>query len=175
MVAEDVSRKGLFVVLGQDSPPVRTLLQLEVDDGGEGPFRVHAMVASVRAGRGAGLKLFALSGEPQARWDALVRRLTRADAESRSTACEVILRPKSSDELRQVRDQIVSEGVIAVACPRPVGPGAEVRVIVRHPSRPAELAIKGVVAECSGGDVRITTGEHRVEDGLLLDHFLGGA
>ncbi len=168
-VAENVSRRGLYLRC-QEPPANRSLQQLELDPGdGQGTLSVHAVAQRSEVGEGAGLKLFALSGRTQLRWEAFVARCAAAPAARRLSH-----RPGGQAELLAIQLELLASGRIRV--PRralELSLGEPVVIHLRHPDRPRELRLRGVVAEHGRGAVTVETPPFDQARADILARFIG--
>lgn len=145
----DLSRHGLYLEL-TDAPPVHHAVSLTVHLP-TGPFQTMAVVARQDAA-GAGLKLFCLGSEAKLRWDSLVETVSgravslapRAAAAADSATFLVQL--DTVAEMRAFYERHVQPERIVFVTPRLNQLGAEVVLVLVHPTEHTELSLRAVVA-----------------------------
>ncbi len=170
LLTGDVGYRGLFLRT-DDPPPLRQLLQVKLNLPPESsPFTVHAMAVFVvpagTPGRdpGAGLQLYAVSGEARQRWDRFVQWVGQSHPESLETPVkaaaqapdtvnrqyprirrELSVRAQSIRDLHLLVTEDVSRGGMFLRTGIDLAIGSEVRLLVAHPLTGQTVALDTVV------------------------------
>lgn len=170
----DVSRHGLF--LEMDNPPaLGRIVLLKVQLHG-GPFEAMATVArhgqfNVESMGGAGLKLYCLASSAKTRWDKYVADVGgesfRATERPSRDAATFLVQLQDVEQVKAFFQKHVSARQVVYMTPPVRRMGAEIIVVLVHPTTKDELPLRGVVCDLDP-DRPMRMGVKLDEDGVVV-------
>jgi hypothetical protein len=150
----DVSRHGLF--LEMDKPPdLGRIVLLKVQLPG-GPFEAMATVArhgqfNIESMGGAGMKLYCLASSAKARWDKYVADVGgesfKAQERPSKDASTFLVQLQHVDQLKAFFQKHVAARQTVYITPPVRRMGAEILVVLVHPTTKEELTLRGAVCD----------------------------